>query len=480
MNRSSLYTIFLIIERSLGLLLTLFLLRYISAPEYVIWGQNIAIAAIGFQFLLFGTNESIIKYFPTWSKAGNIQGNIIFLIMSMSILFLVLFASTIFLFSDQLTKLAYGAVYKKEYLIILLVFLAGEAYLYLVTDLLRSKKQILRSSFYKFSFNFFRVGILIASLSVFELDFYNSLVVYSIYTVIFILFILFFELKNFKFSPVNFSEHLDNFKKILNFGIPTMIATFFLLFHIYFDRFILAMYLDIKTLSNYILNSNIALNSTFIANLVGFALYPALSNRIKSHKSDQLVDIFVKYLLFFFGLIIPFLIMIYYFYPHFYYLYGSREFLIDRLQMLMLLIGYSLYGLYIIFSYLVYVFKGSKFSIKVTFFGMITNALLNLLLIPEYEIYGAALSLLVSFLFIVIYTKTISNTFVRWDFPWRKITYILLRSLVLIIPIIISESIGVNFLTSLIVFAITIFIYLLIDYLSKFSFYRCLIFERKK
>jgi len=477
LNKNFFYIFFLSSERLLGLFLTIFLVNYISASEYVLWGQNIAITTICFQFMLFGSSESIVKYFPVWSDNRKIQGDIILFIISMSILSLIVFALVAFLWPDQLTKLFYGEIYGIEYLIILLISIASEAYLILISSILRSKNQILKSSFYKFSFNFLRAGILIISISIFDFDFYKSLIIYSTFILFYSIVLFFIESKNFNFMPFNFLKNIENFMKILRFGLPTMISTFLVFFLIFFDRFILTRYLDSQALSSYILNSNIALNASFIGTLVGFALFPALSNNLNKNVHSE--DILIRYLLFFFGLAIPFIVMIYYFYPYFYYLYGSREFLIDRVTMTMLVIGYSLYGLFMILSYLIYVHKGSKFSVKVTFLGMIINVILNLLLVPIYGVSGAVISLITSFLFIVILTKYISNACVRWDFPWRSLTYILLRSLVLLIPLLMFESMMDNFFNTLIIFLIAMLLYLYIDFKGNISFLRGLIFEKE-
>lgn len=88
----------------------------------------------------------------------------------------------------------------------------------------------------------------------------------------------------------------------------------------------------------------------------------------------------------------------------------KESFLLELPTFYILLIGVLFLIMSNVFHYDLYVKKKDKIILKIAFAGMITNVILNIVLIPEYDILGASFATLLSFLLIFIlklyYSKT--------------------------------------------------------------------------
>jgi O-antigen/teichoic acid export membrane protein len=134
--------------------------------------------------------------------------------------------------------------------------------------------------------------------------------------------------------------------------------------------------------------------------------------------------------------------------------------------------GVGTFGLYQITCYLLWLLDKTILNLKISAVALVTNVLINMILIPKMGILGASVATFLSNIVLAFWTTAAGKKYFPYVFPWRATAKIVLATLMMsIFLLIILYYIEVNNLYKLLSAIIIAFsIYGSIDLLGKNSF----------
>ena len=202
----------------------------------------------------------------------------------------------------------------------------------------------------------------------------------------------------FRFININFN--FNQIKVGLNYAVPLMVSAITFMLLNYSDRFILERYISLSTLGLY----NIAFTIAFSLNIIIMSGYKAIEPEIFKRFNQNSFEEFINksksiyfFILYFFALTISIfsyeLITIL-----------APESYIDAAKYIpILMISVLMTGQNVIWGGILTAEKKTKIIGKGTVFGTLINILMNIIFIPKYGVYGAALTSAFSFMVVNIY-----------------------------------------------------------------------------
>lgn len=206
--------------------------------------------------------------------------------------------------------------------------------------------------------------------------------------------ILFFTKYKFSFNNLYRISFIKFLKKYFKYATPLIILAFWGWINNYFDRFAIEYFMDVKSVGIY--NANFSVGSKFFLLLNPFFL-TILTSKIYTNNSSrvkkEIIKTYCKYYLF---ISLPLLILIFLFNDYIGLILLSKTYESGFYIIFWISIGYFL----MTFSYLIEVIFYAEGNTKIilisNIFSALANVLLNILLIPKYELNGVLVATLIS------------------------------------------------------------------------------------
>lgn len=223
-------------------------------------------------------------------------------------------------------------------------------------------------------------------------------------------------------------------KRLSQFGTNFIFIGLFILIIDVSDRFFLKYFFDESIVGIYSTNYRLASAMGLIISAFKFSFTPYFLNIAENPDNKSIISsIFSNYVFagLFFFLIFSFLIP-----PIVTIKAGGISILDERYQsgliiLPVILLSYFFSGLFTTFNAAPFFKSETGYMLLVATEGVIANIILNLILIPSLGMTGAAFATLISYLLMFVHIYFISQKVYRIEFEWRKISTILVLSVVI-------------------------------------------------
>ena len=233
-----------------------------------------------------------------------------------------------------------------------------------------------------------------------EMDLYKYVIIWTLFSylsfyIFFILLTKSIRIKNLKYTSPDW--------KWIGIGLKTASVFFIgsLSFQViqFSDRFMIDYFYGKKLVGIYTAYAQFTnAIDVFTFSAITMVAYPRLLSSFSNYKKySEIKTKFTKQLM---GLSLILIAIIYIVCPYIFKFLDKEAFLNELPTFYLLLGGVFLLIMSNVFHYDLYVKKKDKIILKVAVIGMVVNVILNLILIPKYNIFGASFATLMSFLLI--------------------------------------------------------------------------------
>ncbi len=233
--------------------------------------------------------------------------------------------------------------------------------------------------------------------------------------------------KNFKFS-----FHKVLFKRLLKFGLPYLPAGIAVMLVQVIDVPILQALTDLKTVGIYKANYKLGIFMMLFVNMFQFAWQPFFLNNAKEENAKELFSKVLTYfsivgstMLVFLSLFIDDIVKIKF---GGFSLIGS-DYWSGLYIVPVILLAYLFNGFYVVFSAGIYIEEKSIYAPIVAGLGAITNVAANFLLIPHFNIMGAAIATLLSYVVMASGYYIVTQKFYKINYDYIKLVKIIIATL---------------------------------------------------
>jgi O-antigen/teichoic acid export membrane protein len=400
-----LYTLLNILNRAIPFLLLPVILNYISTKDFGLYSYFILVET--FLIPLVSLNMSAgypAHFFSKKFSDTDYLSTVLFSIVIWSISFL-----TFYLVSSSLITSLVGLSFK--FVCLAIVSASFNSVISTCLNLFRLEKRLWM----------YAVLSILQSIVMFTLVFsfvkyyrgFESIIIARFYAYLLFFIIIFLSLIYRKAIVLKFDIHI--FKTILKFGFPTVFYSLSAFIFLNSDRYFIKDLLGPEYLGFYSAIFQICAIMSIFSSSLSAAWIPWLfENLNKNMDSINVFIVKVSYfliaLVFLFGITLFFVlpILVEYFLPKTYYDYTFLGFPI--------IFGFVFETIYLIVSPYVYYVGKTKYNAYVGFILAPFNIILNLILIPNYGLLGAAISTMFSWIFLALFFLYFSSKV--YSMPW--------------------------------------------------------------
>ncbi len=218
---------------------------------------------------------------------------------------------------------------------------------------------------------------------------------------------------------LGFTFSFDKAKKLVHYGNKFIYIGLFILLIDVSDRFFLKYFFSEDVVGIYSANYRLASVMSLLVAAFRFSWTPYFLNLEKNPENKKMISEIFTYLVFA-GLLL-FLIFSFFTAPFVKISFGKFSLLDTRYQggltiVPLILLAYFFSGMYSAMSVAPFYANKTGELFFVTFFGFVVNTVMNFILIPKYIMTGAAVSTLVTYLFMLVYLYIRSLKIYRIEF----------------------------------------------------------------
>lgn len=375
------------------------LARYLGAEGLGIWSLSLLIINLGVMLGSLGLTQGatrFISFYKGQNKSTDIT-QIIKISVIIGSISSVLIGVIIYFLSPII-----GCFFKKTLIIVLIKILAWSIPFLILSGILRSFFRGFEDIKSTTIVNTFSAqGIWLISV-IFLVYLRTNIKTFAIFYVIvsiitFISAVCFFIKKHLKsFSLIKDGKiALKKVKELVFFSIPLLFSSFLDFIKTQTDTFMLGSLSTASAVGMYNVAFRIAKFSPILLNNIVAIFIPVISSKIGSGKLEEVKDLYFRSTKWSFIPTLPIIIVLYIFSPFFLNIFGN-EFLNGNIALKILLLTYLVHALTGPNGATLVALGKTKFIAFYTFLGALINVILNWIMIPKYNINGAALASLIS------------------------------------------------------------------------------------
>lgn len=398
---------FKIIGILLGYIFTLLISKYYGAHSMGVFTIVYTVLMIFTVISKFGTDTSTLKFFSVYSKHENfeIMKQLYFTILLFIIPLSIFLSWILYFFADEIATIIFKKPNLKEYFQLLSFGILPLTLFSIHKEALRAMKQIAIYSFFQNASLF-----LLGSITIYILYLTNiitdtmqllSIILFSIWINFIISSLLFFyKIKSYIYlNKMKDKKKLSiNMKQLLEVSTPLFFANSLALMMFWTDTIMLGIYKSESEVGIY----SVAYKISMLVNIFIIAINTVGVPKIAQYWGDQEIhkikDITQKTAKVVFWLSLPITLILYIFSSNILKVFGE-DFTIGNTTLIILTIGqYIIINLSLASNILKMTDKQKVFQ-KIMILSLIINISLNYFLIPIYGMDGAAISSIISFLF---------------------------------------------------------------------------------
>ncbi len=466
------YGIAVIAERLVSFLIIPILTKNLSQEFYGVWTQIIVTVGLLSPVVLMGFSSATVRFLSGEEDSQKISS--IFHWMAaivLSISFLVILVT--FFFGSALSKVMFGNSHLYRFVYLFGLFLLADISFELILSFLRAQKKIKILSVYYFLKNAGRVIVLSLGILLFHLNFFYTLASIVILQLGLIVFMYVKDI----FNKLGFNLYLKKvpWKKIICFSLPLVPYTFSIWGNNFADRYFILHILDIKQVSIYAVSYSLAAIIAVLYGIIGFILYPHISELWNKGDKKGVADMFNKAICYYLFFVFPLIAILTIFSNPIIRVLSTSSYLSGWQIIFWLALGISIFGLYELNIYPMLLENKTFLIFIISIAALMMNIVLNIIMIPRIGILGAAIATFISnatlaFLTIMNNARHVSS----YTFPWKTVFKVMsATSIMCLILFAVRYYADINnFWRLLSAVILGMVIYGAIDLLSKNSFLR--------
>ncbi len=418
------------LERVASFFLLPLLTKAISLSEYSIWSQSIVIAGIATPIFLLGFQTALVKFLPKYESNKLEFALLKYMLIIISSLMLMMSISFYFKRKD-LAILFFGSDIQQVFVSILVVLIISEVLFEFLLAMLRSKNLIKKISIYLLIKGLWRLAGISIAIYAFDKSFFEAFELFVFGQFAIILFIFLFEMPIRKILIAKLSDILPHINEVTIFAFPLILLGLILPLNNFSDRFIILHTLGDKQLSLYVAGSSLAAIGTFFYSVIGYTLFPVLSQKWTDNANKEVANLFNRGFVVYFFFLLPFLAILFSVGPDLLKALTLKDYELSRLTLLFMGLSIGAFGLYQITYYAHMLNKGTLYGLSTILGFSLINLFLNWVLIPRFGIFGGALAGFISNGLLVFFGFRNFFNAVLLKFPIIIIFRIFMRALIM-------------------------------------------------
>jgi len=233
------------------------------------------------------------------------------------------------------------------------------------------------------------------------------------------------------YSYINFNLYNKNIAiKVLKFTLPLVLGLISLLILAQADKLILEQFIDKKMFGSYVYAFVIALSMGYIGSALFASYQPIFYEEMNNGENKKIVDNFWKILAFIFiGLLLTFLVI------NIAYFFSSKEYMIGKQVSYLIAISYAFLAFTKVLELQITYINKTSLLTFIYSTGSLVYIILLYILIPRYEMYGAAYALILSTFIISILMYNFAQRYCYMKYDKRQILayYIFMYIMIVVI-----------------------------------------------
>jgi O-antigen/teichoic acid export membrane protein len=380
----------LLVSRALFILPILY--KTLGRLQYGIWTQISVTVTLLAAVLTLRFDIVLVRYFTSTSQNEEFRSAFSSMLTGI-LLLLVPFSLAVGLFPEGVSRLLFGDPGFAQYIFILIGLIALKSLFLYALAFYRAKYRIGLYSLIQSLQIAGEVIFLFIWIVLFRSSLLTSLVALLIFNLLITCGTLLYVLIEVGVARPSWSS----VKPYLLFSLP-LIPNVGLQWIINFsDRYLIVHFLNLDEVSIYAACYTLGHMVTFFITPVAFVLYPMISKLWQEDKKKEMTFWATNSLKLFLIFAVPAVLGLHTLAPVILERLTTDDFITHRWLVLLIASGYFFVGVYQIFLYLIHLLEKTYLIMIIVLCVAATNVLLNLMLIPQWGIEGAAISTLISY-----------------------------------------------------------------------------------
>lgn len=426
-RQSAIYGLSRISTKLIGLILLPVYSLHFSIAEYGVIGRIETLWQVLWSVYLFGLESGIVKWYTQLEEEDS-KKKFLFSVIIFVLFTNILSNLTIYFTSGVFSKIIFQSSNYYHLVVYASLIASLEAVIFIVFLLIRIKEKALLYSLLSILISFINLGLQLYYIYYTNYKLEGVFLARIFSPAIVLVFTLLFFLKNIKFG---FDK--DNLYKLIKYSLPIMIGSLVVTLLNQSDRYLLAYLSSSSKVGIYILGFN-------VCGLINFLIISPFSLAFTVISWKKLNDVnasrfYTKTATYLYLAIVYCVLFISLFTPHLIKIFTLKAEYWEA-KNIVPWIAYAMpfYGLHFISVFSFYVTGNTKYVLYGYSFALIINVISNFILIPLLDIYGAALSLNIGYLSLILFYYIFSRKEFVIKYEWIKIVKINLLSVLLIVP----------------------------------------------
>ena len=378
-----------VIDKFLRLVLLIYVARILGATEYGKFAFSLAFVTLFLVFFGLGINQIITRDFAQDKEKEREFSALLSLKVILGLVtVLVIWLGSFFITGDPMVQ---------KIILILATFIFFETFCNTIYSFFQARQKMEYHSWTQILENVLITGL--GLLVIFNFPSIENLA-YSYLFSILIVFMVVLAILHFKIQPISIVWDMNVWNRFLKLSWPLALVAAFYYIHNHIDSVMMGYFGQITQTGWYNAAYGIAAAALIPMGLITTNFYPVLSKVLKESRQGfqrvwgyqmELIIIFVLPLVVGGVILAPKIID---------FLYG-QEFIPSVLALKILLVMTGIVFIYSVFQKSLIIFNQQKKIFQTMLAGVIVNVGLNIVLIPKYSLYGAAVATVITHLLIL-------------------------------------------------------------------------------
>jgi len=383
--------------RILGSLLGYFFLflvtRNFGANSWGIFALSLAVLQISCMIGKFGLDIALIKFVAQFDSISKIKG-IVYQSFLLATIFSLFISLLVYYSSDYIALYFFNKAHLSKFIKLISYAILPLVIITTIAQVFRGMKEIRYFAFIeyvsKFLFSVFIFIFLLKFLNFKESDLaFYSFIISLIFVAIFSIIFLFKRLRG------SAPTYVLSKKQIINTAFPMMFSTSIFLLMSWSDTLMLGIYTTDYNVGIYNVALKISMITAIILGAVNSILAPKISETFNKNKLDDFKKLVVSSTNLISISTMP-VVLILFLFPEFFLSFFGGDFVEGKSVLYLLLIGQCVNAFSGSVGFILQMTGNENLFQKILLYTLIINIFLNYLLIPAYQIKGAAIASLVS------------------------------------------------------------------------------------
>ncbi len=434
------YGIAILSERMISFFTLPILTKKMPMELYGVWSQITVTMGLIIPLVLLGFQTAMVNFFSGQKDNNQEKKNIFFFMSGIVIINLIVINTLTTTFSMPIGKFMFGSADFASYVPLFGYLLSSEAIFELLVGYLRSEQKIKLLSGYYIIKSILRIGVLTLGLLTFHVSLNDILLSLALLQILFVVVIYIkdvFELRSVAFNKTPWSMR---WKELMLFALPLVPLNIATWGNNFIDRYLVLHFTDIKQVGVYAVAYSLAAIAGLFYSILGFTLYPKLAQLWNDGRKEEVAAYLQKGIGYYLFLLIPSIASLTIMNESIIGIFSRWEYVSSWVVIFFLSVGIGLFGFYQIFFYITLLAKRSFANLLIMAASVMANIIINLVLIPQIGIVGAALATALSNGILAAWTILISRSAVAIKFPWSVFYRLLTATAVLSVFLLFAKN----------------------------------------